>query len=154
MRRWFETESAISGSSSSSVVPGSSDGKFCFEHRQHHLAVTGQLEKLHHLRLVLEELQLHARIVLFGVEQEHLAFFDIAAIQPVNVALRLFPAQRIVDRMQQRRFSRAVLACQHDKRMRQIHDHRHVEVEIRENGMRKNLEEHKEAISRQLSALS
>ena len=35
-----------------------------------------------------------------------------------------------------------IVARQHHDRMREVHDHRHVEVQIRENGMREDLEEH------------
>ena len=47
-------------------------------------------------------------------------------------------------RIQQRRFSRAVLALQHDERVRKIHHHRHMEVEDGENGVRQDLQKHRQ----------
>src|SRR5947209_562055 len=44
--------------------------------------------------------------------------------------------------MQQGRLPRAVLARQHDQRVRQIHQHRHVEVEVCKNRVCEDLQEH------------
>jgi hypothetical protein len=44
--------------------------------------------------------------------------------------------------MEEGRFSAAVLARQHDQRMREIHDHRHVKVEIGEDGVTQDFEVH------------
>src|ERR1039458_6848205 len=38
--------------------------------------------------------------------------------------------------MEEGGFSAAVLTLQHDQRMREVHDHRHVEVEVGENGVK------------------
>jgi hypothetical protein len=123
-------------------VPSGKAGKVFAEHAQHHLPVAGHAQKFLHARVLFEELRIRARIVRLGVEQVDLAELHLAGIQAVDVAVHLLAAQRVVDGMQQRGFARTVFALQHDQRMRQIHDHGHVEIQVDEDGMRQDLEVH------------
>ena len=51
------------------------------------LAVAG----IHHFRLIFEEIQLGARIVLFGVEEVGFAGLDVAGLETVDVAIHFSP---------------------------------------------------------------
>ena len=97
MRRWLETESAISGSSSSRTVPFGSLGKLSREEREHHLPVARDAQEFEHLGLVLEEFELRARIVLLGVEQVAPAELHVARFEAVDVSLDLLAAERVMD---------------------------------------------------------
>src|SRR6266481_5612838 len=118
-------------------------GEGLAKHREHYLAVAGHAQELEHLRLSLEEFELGARIVLLGIEQVALADLDAARIQTVDVPLHGFAAERVVDGMEERRLAGTVIARQHDQRMREIHDHRHMEVETGEDRVRNNLQIHR-----------
>ena len=86
---------------------------------------------------------MRARIVLLGVEKQNLIGLARSALEPVNVTVDFVAAQRVIDGVQQRRFAATILAREHDERVRKVHDHRHVEIEVGENGMSQNLEKHK-----------
>ncbi len=58
--------------------------------------MAGELEELHHLRLIFEKFELHAGVVLLGVEEKHFPRFDAAAVQLVDEALGLLALQRVV----------------------------------------------------------
>jgi len=53
-----------------------------------------------------------------------------------------FAAQRVEDGMQQGGFAGAVLALQHHQGMREIDNHRHMEIQLSENRVRQNLQVH------------
>ena len=123
-------------------MPSGKLGESLAEHGEHHLAVACGAQKFHHFGLLLEKLQLDTRIVLFGIEEVRLAELDLAGLEPVDVAIHFVAAQGVEDGMQQSGFPRPVLALQHDERMREVHNHRHVEVQIGEDGMAQNLQIH------------
>ena len=117
-------------------------GKGLAEHGEHDLPVAGGAQEFHHFRLFLEEFQLGARIVLFRVEEVGLAGLDVAGFETVDVAIHFVAAQGVEDGVQQRRFPRPVLALKHDQGMREVHNHRHVEIQVDENRMPQNLKMH------------
>ena len=86
--------------------------------------------------------ELVARVVLFGVEQIRPRERVAGALQPVHITLRGFAAQRVEDGMQQGGFAGAVLALQHHQGMREIDNHRHMEIQLGEYRMRQNLQVH------------
>src|SRR5437879_4225015 len=82
------------------------------EHGKHHLTVTRHPDEFFHLWLVVEEFQVSARVMLFGIEKKHLARLDGFALELVNVAVDWLPTQPIVHRVKQHGFSAAVLPSQ------------------------------------------
>src|SRR5439155_4475937 len=117
-------------------------GKILAKHGQHYLPVAGHLQELLHARFVVEEVEVRAWIVHLGVEQEDLLEFGLAPIQLVNETIHRFALQRLLNRVQQRRFAGPVVTAEHDQRMGKIHNHRHMEVQIDENGMGQDCQIH------------
>ena len=71
--------------------------------------------------------------------------FDVDAVagfEAVNVAVDFVVAQGVKDRMQEGGLPRPVFALQHDERMREVHNHRHVEIQIGEYGVAQDLQVH------------
>ena len=93
--------------------------------------------------LVLEQIRVVARIVLLGVEEQDAADLFVLRVELIGEPVHLFALEREIERVEQRGFPRSVLAFEHDQRMREVHDHRHVEVEVDEDRVRKDFEEHR-----------
>ena len=80
-------------------------GETVFEHGEHHLAVTRHLKELFHVRLVLEQMELVAGIVLLSVEEINFFGVDGNTFRPVDVAVYLLTLHCVMKGVQEGRLS-------------------------------------------------
>ena len=113
------------------------------EQRQHDLPVACRHQELVHRGIVLEQGGIVAWIVLFGIKEHHLAQLRAPLVQPIGVVVDGLALQCVVDRVQERGLPGSVLAFQHDQGVGQVHHHRHVKVQVHEDGVAEDLQVHR-----------